>query len=345
MAQRSSLKATDLKKAYLLIGEDALLKKKQLDRIVSACLAGASPDFDYADLDGRQLDLDTLCDELIRYPLMAEKRCVVVTNLRFPSLSPTDKKRLCDAVKSLSDTVCFVIYQSGIAVDRRRPEGFLPLIKAIESAGEVMDFEHETPAQLRTALSEFCRRRGVRLDSSVAEYMTQVCSRDLGILKNEADKLCYVCKERGIIQKADIDLVCSRMPSARIFDLADAVIGCRAADAMKIIDGLLFEGLVPAQLCSAVCGTFIDIYRQGAAMEADESVADSAKRFGCPARRAFLLERARKLAKMMTPSARRESLDILQSTDQKLKSSGQDGRAAIEECALRLITVIKGAKA
>ena len=305
MAQRSSLKATDLKKAYLLIGEDALLKKKQLDRIVSACLAGASPDFDYADLDGRQLDLDTLCDELIRYPLMAPKRCVVVTNLRFPSLSPTDKKRLCDAVKSLSDTVCFVIYQSGIAVDRRRPEGFLPLIKAIESAGEVMDFEHETPAQLRTALSEFCRRRGVRLDSSVAEYMTQVCSRDLGILKNEADKLCYVCKERGIIQKADIDLVCSRMPSARIFDLADAVIGCRAADAMKIIDGLLFEGLVPAQLCSAMCGTFIDIYRQGAAMEADESVADSAK----------------------------------------LKSSGQDGRAAIEECALRLITVIKGAKA
>lgn len=335
---KQQLAKSQLERIYLIIGEDALLKKKYLDRIVAACVTGGARDFDLSDLDGKSLDIDMLCDELIRFPLMSQKRCVVVTNLPFTQMRDGDKKRLLSAIKTLPETVCFVIYQSGIAVDYKKQEGFAPLIRAADSCGAVLNFGHKTAAELRAAIREYCRRRGVRLDNSAADYMIETCSQDLGILRSEADKLCRFKGENQAISRADIDAVCARTPTARIFDLAGAIISRSAEKAMNIIDGLLFEGLAPAQICSVLISSFIDIYRVGAALEAGQSPDETARVFGYPKNKLFLLDRARPIAKRMSAKERRKCLLILLDADRKLKSTGYDARAALESAALALVS-------
>ena len=84
-AVKKQISENKLEKVYLIIGEDGYLKKKYCDKIKNACIDGGMAEFDLSDLDGKDTALDVLQDELIRFPVLSQKRCVVITNLAITS--------------------------------------------------------------------------------------------------------------------------------------------------------------------------------------------------------------------------------------------------------------------
>ena len=339
---KKQLTENALEKVYLIIGADGLIKKKYCDKIVSTCVADGMEEFDFVDLDGRETTLDTLADELIRFPLMSQKRCVLLRDYNFAKQSDNTRKKVCELIKNLPDTTCFVIYISAFEIDYKKPEKWQTLIKSAEKSGAVLNFGYKSPAELRAALREFCKRRGVRIDNSIVDYLIECCSADLNILKNEADKLCRYKADDGYIIKDDIDLICSKSNDAKIFDLTTFITQKNAPKALEIMNSLLFSGVAPVQILTVMTSKFLDIYRVGAGLSAGVSPRDTGKMLGYRDNVLFTLDKARPLAQKLSRDAKRNCLDILADADRKIKSTGFDNRATLEATVLKLVAVIKG---
>ena len=339
---KKQLSQNALEKVYLIFGADGLIKKKYCDKIVSTCVADGLEGFDFVDLDGRETTLDTLADELIRFPLMSQKRCVLLSDYNFAKQSETARKKVCEMIENLPDTTCFVIYISAFEIEYKKPENWKTLIKSVEKTGAVLNFGHKSPAELRAALREFCKRRGVQMDNSIVDYLIDCCSSDLNILKNEADKLCRYKANEGYITKDDIDLVCSKTNEAKIFDLTLYITQKNAPKALELMNSLLFSGVAPVQILTVMISKFLDIYRVGAGLSAGVSPREVGKTLGYRDNILFTLEKAQSLAQRLSRDAQRKCLDTLAEADRKIKSTGFDNRATLEATVLKLVAIIKG---
>ena len=341
-AVKKQISANTLERVYLIIGEDGYLKKKYCDKIKNACINSGMAEFDLADLDGKDTALDVLQDELIRFPVMSQKRCVIITNLSYHKMNDNDRKRICEMIKNLPDTVCFIIYQTAFEINYKKPEKWNTLISAVNKVGATLDLGHKSPAQLRSAIRDYCTRRDVRADVSVVDYMIEVCSQDLNILKNEADKLCRFKGRGGCLTKEDVDKVCAKTQNAKIFDLTKEITRKNAEKSLEIMNSLLFSGVQPSMIAAVMTSAFIDIYRVSAALESGVAPADIAADFGYPKNVLFRLQNARSLSQRLSRKAQRDCLNLLLQTDLKLKSTGFDRRLALESAVLGLIGIIKG---
>ena len=53
---------------------------------------------------------------------MSQKRCVLLRDYNFAKQSDNTRKKVCELIKNLPDTTCFVIYISAFEIDYKKPE-------------------------------------------------------------------------------------------------------------------------------------------------------------------------------------------------------------------------------
>ena len=338
---KNQLREGKLEKLYFIMGEDGLLKQKYCDKIKSMCVSSGMEAFDLCELDGKSLQIDTLNDELIRFPLMSPKRCVVLTNFEFSPLKQNERKDFFKAIENIPDTTCFIIYQSGIAVDEK-DDKWKTFFSKYKDIFTFVNFGHRSPAEVRASIKEFCRRKGVNIDISVMNYMMEVSSADLNTMRHESEKLCRYLGEGATVTKADVDKICSRNKEASVFDLAKFIIAKDATKALEKLNTLLFNGESPVMLCSLMTNNFIDMYRVRVAIDSGLDPMKVYEQLGYTRYNTFRLTNVSKISARLSKKAQRTCIDLLCEADMKLKSTGYDSRAVLENVILRLISIVKG---
>ncbi|MBR1471958.1 MAG: hypothetical protein IJ600_10010, partial [Lachnospiraceae bacterium] len=76
------LKSGELKNIYLLYGEEAFLKKQNLDRLLHY-LVPEDDGMNFARIDGKKADVEQIMEFADTMPLFAERRVVLVTDSGF----------------------------------------------------------------------------------------------------------------------------------------------------------------------------------------------------------------------------------------------------------------------
>ena len=337
-ALKKSLQSGLIKPVYILFGDDGYLINHYQDVIIlKTC--GKDNDFDLQKLE-REVDLSIPFDFLNQFPMMGERKCVILADYNFESASAEDFDRL---IALASDDYVFstlVLVFEDIPFDPKKSSKASKLAAAAERCGGcVVRLNHRSGNDLAKMLVTGAKKRGLALDISVAKYMIETCGTDINTLSGELEKVCRYVGE-GVISKADIDDSCIKTVDAVIYDYTAKLIMCDTLSAINKLNDLLYMRLEPVVILFTAASAFIDMARVNAAKKSHVALSDVAKDFSYSENKSFLLTKAANNLSRFNDSKLNLCLAAILDADRMLKSYSYDAKTVLEQMTVKIIYII-----
>lgn len=336
-ALKKDITSKTLAKTYLLFGEDSFLKKTYCDKLIDLAYDG-DPFFNLQKFES-DCDLQDVYNAVEQLPMMADSKCVCITDYDFEHAKSSDFERLCEIIESSHDECVLILRFDFIEVDAKHSAKAKKLIASVEkSGGKPVRLDHKKSQELTKVVCDAATKRGAKLDAATARYLIEVCGNDLSILKNEIEKLAFFVKG-GEITKSDIDNVSVKTIDESIFDLAKNIFSANTSSAFDMLDSLFFMRVEPVVILYALSSAFLDLYRVFAAKKSGKSIQYVADTFGY-GNRSFTLEKYPPLLSRVDADKFYFCFEALRNADKALKSTGAEPRAVLEQLIIKLIYII-----
>ncbi len=323
--------------AYLLFGDDSYLKKFYADKI-SEKSYGGDPFFNLQKFDGNA-DLQDVYDAVNQYPMMADTKCVTLTDYDFEHASKSDFDKLCSLLSDTASGCVFVLRFDSIEFDDKRNAKAKKLISAVEKGnGRAVKLDHRKGTALVKMLTSGAIKRNGNMKDHVARYLIEIVGDDISTLKNELDKLCFFANGKEI-SKETVDFVCVKSVESSVYEYVKQIIACDVSGALKQLDNMFFMHIEPMIILYTASAAYVDMYRVFTAQNCGKTTSDVATDFGYK-NKAFVLERAKTDLKKMSREKLLFSFEALLDADKKLKSFNVEPRTVLEQLTVKLIFII-----
>ncbi len=237
---KKQIKDGKLSPLYLFYGDEEYLRETYVKRVADMVPDGGFPEFNHIKLEGADIPLSEYDDAWESFPMMTDKKLIHIKNSGIfkpprrkraeDAASPEEKKEFwTEKLKRISDDTVVIFDEA--AVDKRGV-----LYKAASKAGQAVEFNYMSDADLVTWVVKQCLNRKVKMSKENAYYLITLCDPGLNNLRNELDKLFEYCD--GEILRSDIERVVSKSVQVVAFELTDAVMSGDAAKAMSVLGGV-----------------------------------------------------------------------------------------------------------
>jgi DNA polymerase-3 subunit delta len=280
-----------LRPAYLVAGEENVLRDDAVAAIRSAVLADGPVDFNVSRFDGDRVTPAELEVAVATLPVMAAHRLVLV---REPEARRGTARELTDAIEaavaSLRDRLETVLLVVAAKVDRRSR-----WVRAF--ADPAADVRCDPPRDARQVVAFVrvdAKRQGVALARGAAELLVERTGRDLGMLRQEIAKVSLIAGPGETVTPAHVAAGTGDLAEESIFALTDAVGEGRSADALSALAGILRSGAAPPLVLAALAAHTRRLVRlrHGGSVDGPPFVRrklqSQAQRFAAPRLRACL---------------------------------------------------------
>ena len=325
-------------RSFVLFGEDLYLLDFYSKKISSKSFEG-DPFFNFQKFSG-EINLTDVANAVEQLPMMADKKCIFIDDFDFEHCSKTDFDFLCAILEDIPDYCTVILKFETVECDIKRSAKFKKLVSCAEKGkGIAVNLEHRRAAELVKMLCDGAKKRGCELDRSTAEYAIEVIGDDISTLENEINKLCFL-KEKGKIEKTDIDTVCTRSVEASVYDYVSCIFAGNASMALQKLDDMFYLHTEPMIILYTAASSFVDMFRLNSAYKAKKTKSDVAIDFSYK-NKAFLLDKAAVNLRKYDSRKLDLSLYELIRTDSALKSFGADPKLLLEEMTLKLIYIAK----
>lgn len=227
---KKQLKEKNIGNLYLFFGEETFVKDSYVNYMSNLVPADDFSDFNRIFLDGKDFDADKIDGAIDAFPVMSEKKVVIVKDSGIfkakPSLSPEMVDFWIQKLKNLPDFVIVVFDEYD--VDKRSSS-----YKTVAKYGLPVEFSYLQPYELTAWIVREAQKNGKKISKSVAEHLLELCDPGLNNIKNELYKLFNYCD--GEIFISDVDKVVSKPMSVEVFDMTDAISNGDRDTVMKIL--------------------------------------------------------------------------------------------------------------
>lgn len=252
---RKEIAAETIRPAYLLVGDEPLLRDDALAAIQEAVLAGAPEDFNLDRMSGETATPAGVRDAVGALPMMAKRRLVV---LREPEGRRGSAKALTDGLAELVPEVLeqdhAVLVVTATKVDKRNR-----WVKAFsDPAANVDCAAPKAGRSLAAFVKAEAKRQGLTLEGGVAELLAERVGPQLLLLRQEIAKVALLAGPNEKIQLAHAEASAGHVAEQPIWDLTDAIGEGRAAEAITMLSRMMDAG-APAQV---VLGTLASHFRK-----------------------------------------------------------------------------------
>jgi DNA polymerase III subunit delta len=294
--------AGTLRPAYLLVGEEALLRDDALARLREAVLSGAPPDFDLDRLAGESTSPAALLDAVDTLPVTAPKRLVILSEPEARRGARGLAEALPEVLARVGATSTCVLVVVAHKADRRA--------RWVKAFGETV-IDCAAPTRARD-IAAFVRaeagRQGVSLARGAAEALAERIGPQLLLLRSEIAKLALLAGPDEPVTREHVAAGTVEVAEAPIWDLTDAIGEGRTADALGVLVRLLAAGAPAPVVLGALVSHFRRLLRvgHGAAVP------------GPP----FVRKKLESQAQRYGPRRLRGSIEALHQTDLALKGAG-----------------------
>jgi DNA polymerase-3 subunit delta len=241
-----------LRPAYLVAGEEPLLRDDALAALRGAALADAAVDFNLDRLDGDSLKPGVLTDAVRTLPVMAARRLVIVEEPAGRRAGRGVADALPELVADLAVDGPTVLVAVAARIDRRSR-----WVKAFGDALVACD----PPARARevaTFIQQEAALQEVSLERGVAELLAERTGPQLLLLRQEIAKLALLAGPGRKVTRAHVAAGTVDVAEEPIWDLTDAIGEGRAADAVRLLTRLSSAG-APAPV---VLGSLVSHFRR-----------------------------------------------------------------------------------
>lgn len=250
-----------IRPAYLVAGEEPLLRDAALAALEAAVLADGPRDFNFDRLEAGSASPGRLVDALGTLPLMASRRLVVLREGegRSAGLDEAWGRGIEQALASLSEPATAVLVVVARKVDRRSR-----WVKAFrEPAAEVDCAAPTATRELVDFLERDARRLGVQIEKDAAELLCERVGPHLLLLRRELEKLELDVGIGGRIDRAAVALAVASVAEESIWELTDAIGQGRTADSLAKLAQMLGQGEASQAVLGALASHFRRLLRAG----------------------------------------------------------------------------------
>lgn len=211
---------------YLLMGGEPYYPDMVCDAIMKYALQDDERDFNQAVYYGLDTDADAVASEARSYPMMAERRLVVLKEAQ----SMKTLEGLGVYAAEPMDTTVLVILMHGASADKRKA-----LYKNVSKKGIVLESEPLRDYEMPGWITGFYKSRGLAIDPDAAALLAESAGTELDRIAVETEKLQKNLPEGTTrVTAADIEKNVGISRQFSIFELTKELSYLHAAKALKI---------------------------------------------------------------------------------------------------------------
>ena len=323
---------------YLIFGDDAYLKRRYVDKISSSVCD--KDDFFNFQRFGGENELQSVYDAVSQLPIMADRKCVILSDYDFEHADKSDFEKLVMLLSDTYDSAVLIVCFDSMEFDYKKGTKAKKLIAAAEKGGgRAAALNHRRAPELAKMLVDGAHKRGCNIDNATAKYLVESVGTDINQLLCELEKLCGF-SNGGDITKATVDEVSVKSVEASVYNLTKDIFACNVTGALDTLDGLFFMRLEPIIILHTISSSYVDMYRVYAAKKAGKGIPDIISVFGYKKGREFVIDRAVTTLKRFDAKKLSLSFDALIAADRQLKSFNSDARIILEQLIVRLAYIV-----
>ena len=211
---------------YLLMGTEPYYPDLVCDEIIKYALTDSERDFNQTVFYGLDTDAGTVASECRSYPMMAERRLVVLKEAQ-------SMKTLEDLATYASDpmeSTVLVILMHGASADKRRA-----LYKNVQKKGVVLVSDALRDYEMPQWITSFYKSRGLDIEPAAAALLAEYAGTDMSRIMLETEKMQKNLPEGTVrVNAADNEKNVGISRQFSIFELTKALSYMKAEKALKI---------------------------------------------------------------------------------------------------------------
>ena len=208
------LKARKVAPVYYLMGDEDYYIDKLSDAIVNAVLTEDEKDFNLDIVYGAEVDIDKVIELAHAYPMMAEKRVVLVREAQaIRSLEGLDAY-----LAHLTPTTVLVFCHKHGKLDARKAAA-----KALQQVGVVFESKRLFDNQLAPFISRYFSQHNVDIEPQAIQMLAGHVGSDLSRLTTEMDKLLLALNGNRVVGAALVEEQTGMSKDFNDFELQSAL--------------------------------------------------------------------------------------------------------------------------
>lgn len=211
----------EIKKAYLVSGDDFYLFEKSLSMIRNAL------DINFADMnisvfDDDNFDANKVVEACDMLPISDEKRLVVLKYIN--KVSENDKKIIESYLESPNESSCLLILDSN------------GKFESIKRNIDFIDAKRMDRLMVSRIVFSELEKRGKKISNEALDALIDACNGYLTKIFNELDKLCFYSLDDELITKKIVDELVAKELEYTVFELTDAIASKKADKAIELLN-------------------------------------------------------------------------------------------------------------
>lgn len=222
------IKTGQIKKIYLLYGEEAYLKRQYRDKL-KAALVQPDDTMNFSAFEGKDINTKELIDLSETMPFFCDRRLILVENSGF---FKNANEELTEYIGEIPESACFVFVER--EVDKRSKA-----FKAVTKSGSAVEFVTPQESVLVRWILGKIQRENKRITQSVLNLFLSKTGNDMENIDKEIEKLLCYTFEKDEITAADVENICIGQTENKIFDMIHAISARNQKEALALYYDLL----------------------------------------------------------------------------------------------------------
>jgi len=330
------IKNGEFKKIYYVYGPEAYLKRYYINELKKVFSGDDSACLDVFVYDGKELDLRSFTDITEMFPMMSEKKLIIIKDS--PLSSPV-VQYIKDSAEDIPDDNIIVLYGETESFDERLKD-FKALKTAIEKNGRICKIDKPDTTTLERWIMQHTKKAGSEIDLSVTRYLLTQAPNDLDTLSTEIGKLSSYCRGRKVT-KEDIDVLVCKTAEARTFDLTDAILDKNTALAFEKLEELYDARTNEIIIMSAIFSTFGNMYKIKVLLSGGSTFDSIAKHLEM---KDFMVKKYAQRLLNVSLKDLEYAVEVCAEADIASKSTSADNKALLASLTAKLLGLQAGQK-
>jgi DNA polymerase-3 subunit delta len=202
----------DIKKMYLLYGDENYLKKVYKDKLKKAVVAEGDT-MNIASFAGKDIVPEKLIDLAETMPFFAERRLIVVENSGF---FKDGCETLAKYLAESAETTTFLFVED-------EADGRSKMVKAVSANGRAIQFVTQQQEVLTRWVLQRLNKEGKKITGNVMQLFLERTGTDMGNIDRELEKLICYTMGREVIEASDVEALITDTPENKVFEMINAI--------------------------------------------------------------------------------------------------------------------------
>jgi DNA polymerase-3 subunit delta len=232
---------------FALVGEETLLLRRALDRLLAERVDPAAKDFNFDVFEGPEVEARKLSDVAGLLPVMAVRRVILVRNAQ--SLRKGELEGLTDLLPKIPETTDLIL--AADKADMRTS-----FWQKVGKLGKLREFKPLDAREAPQWVVEEAKGASFSIDFQAAQWLVSAVGNDLSALQSALEKIYLLKGNDKRVVLADVETCVTAVSWRSIFDLTDAVGARNLERALRLFRRMETSGESPIALLALLARHF-----------------------------------------------------------------------------------------